>query len=70
MTQDLPTAYTIFSFLEQNYSKAPGLPAGMMKYVKKTKMKISKKLGSVRTKRLDSMLNTFDFSTFAPRDSP
>jgi hypothetical protein len=66
LAQDLPTAYTILSFLEHFYSKGQLLPPEMMAYIKKTREKISKKLGVSRTKQLDAAITTFDFSTLAP----
>lgn len=66
LPQDLPTAYTILAFLEHFYSKEQLLPPEMLTYIKKTREKISKKLGVNRTRQLDATITTFDFSTLAP----
>ncbi len=62
MKQDLPTAYTLFAYLERN---AGGLPQPAVAYAGKTKAQLAKQLGAAQAKKLDAGVAGFDFSKLA-----
>ena len=63
LSQDLPTAYLILAFLQD--LKDSGLPPPALAYASETRRKISKRLGTAQTRKLDASLASFDFSSLA-----
>ncbi len=62
MKQDLPTAYTLFAWLEHN---GAGLPQPAIAFASRTKKEIAKQLGAGEAKKLDGGVGSFDFSRLA-----